>query len=253
MADPQTYDCLQGQQPYQFRMEWTHKQTEHLHNLQNALDRDASDEELYGLLDKIMEHYEVYHEAKEDAARHDILQVMYPMWQSLLESVFSWIGGWRPTTILRLVNSQASELQGAQPQLASHGWESAGQFCEQSAAIHALQRKTEREEDQLSQQFSVLQQTITAEPVLVQALKLQLPERPGHTEEFYKQLEAAFEVRLKELEILYLGAERLRQVSFKTLINILNPVQAARYLISVAQYEFAMKKIGDNKIRMFRT
>lgn len=90
-----------------FEMEyghWIEEQNRHICELRNALNAPLSDVELKVLVEGGMNHYFELFKMKAIAARSDIFYVMCGMWKTSSERFFQWIGGFRPSELLKVTS-----------------------------------------------------------------------------------------------------------------------------------------------------
>lgn len=89
-----------------FEMEyghWVEEQNRQINELRTALHAHISDIELRFLVDSGMSHYFELFSMKLTAAKADVFYVMSGMWKTSAERFFSWIGGFRPSEILKVM------------------------------------------------------------------------------------------------------------------------------------------------------
>lgn len=152
-----------------FYASWTSTHIDMLSHLQEALDSDMKQPELLQEVKKIVGHHEEYYKAKQRASHQNILQTVTPSWRSPLEKAFLWLGGWRPSLAFQLVYALAGQqieaelaelLDGVDtPTFASL---SSMQLCQ----VSELQTATNKEEESLSNEMAVLQQSFADQPLL---------------------------------------------------------------------------------------
>ena len=81
---------------------WVEEQNRLICELRGALSSHVSDMELRILVDSIMNHYFELYRKKSAAAKADVFYVMFGMWKSTPERFFMWIGGFRPSKLLKV-------------------------------------------------------------------------------------------------------------------------------------------------------
>lgn len=89
-----------------FEMEyahWTEEQNKLICELRKALHVHISDVELRMLVDSVMTHYSELFRLKATAAKADVFYVMSGMWKTSAERFFLWIGGFRPSELLKVL------------------------------------------------------------------------------------------------------------------------------------------------------
>ncbi|KAF2281644.1 hypothetical protein GH714_044033 [Hevea brasiliensis] len=63
------------------------------------------EQELQASVSKVTQHYKDYYTIKWALAHEDVLAFFCPIWISPLENAYSWVTGWKPSAVLKLVNS----------------------------------------------------------------------------------------------------------------------------------------------------
>lgn len=89
-----------------FEMEyghWVEEQSKHVTELRAALQAKVSDIELRMLVESAMRHYDDLFRIKALAAKSDVFYLMSGMWKSCAERFFLWIGGFRPSELLKVI------------------------------------------------------------------------------------------------------------------------------------------------------
>lgn len=82
---------------------WVEERDKHLSELRAALQAKVSDIELRMLVDSGMRHYDELFRIKAIAAKSDVFYLMSGMWKSSAERFFLWIGGFRPSELLKVI------------------------------------------------------------------------------------------------------------------------------------------------------
>ncbi|XP_073110165.1 transcription factor TGA4 isoform X2 [Elaeis guineensis] len=129
-----------------FEMEyghWVEEQNRHTCGLRAALHAHVSDLELRILVESGMRHYDELFRIKALAAKSDVFYLMSGMWKTSAERFFLWIGGFRPSEILKVVSPQLDPLTE-----------------QQLVAVYNLQQSSQQAEDALSQGLDKLRQTL---------------------------------------------------------------------------------------------
>lgn len=83
---------------------WLEEQNKNIHDLRNALNAHISDNELRILVDTGINHYSELFRMKATAAKADVFYLMSGMWKSSAERFFLWIGGFRPSELLKVMH-----------------------------------------------------------------------------------------------------------------------------------------------------
>ncbi|KAI4317215.1 hypothetical protein L6164_025105 [Bauhinia variegata] len=189
-----------------FEMEygnWVEEQNRQIIEMRTALSSHIGDIELRILVDGIMSHYFELYGMKSAAAKADVFYVMSGLWKTTAERFFLWIGGFRPSELLKVLVPLIEPLTEQQRM----DVQNLGQSCQQA-------------EDALSQGMDKLQQTL-AETV---AAGIYMP-----------QMATAME-KLEALVSFVNQADHLRQETLLQMSRILTTRQAARYLLALGEY-----------------
>ncbi|CAN0878235.1 Transcription factor TGA1 [Linum grandiflorum] len=160
------------------------------------------------LVDASLNHYYELFRMKAAASKADVFYIMYGMWKSSAERFFLWIGGFRPSELIKILRPQIEPL--AEPQLQDIC--NLGQLCQQA-------------EDALSQGMERLQQTLAQS-----VADGQLGEAS-----YSPQIDTAME-KLDSLVRFVRQADHLRKVALVQVSQILTPRQAARGLLALGEY-----------------
>jgi transcription factor TGA len=123
---------------------WLDEHQLHINDLRVALAAQMGDGDLRVLVDGVMSHYDQAFRLKSLATRGDVFHVMSGMWLSPAERLFMWLGGFRPSEVLKAVAAQLEQPTEQQ----------------QLVGICNLQQTSQQAEDALSQGMEVLQQTL---------------------------------------------------------------------------------------------
>jgi transcription factor TGA len=81
---------------------WVEEQKRLTHELRSALQAQVSDIELHMLVESNMNHYENLYRIKAIAAKSDVFYIMSGMWRTSAEQFFLWMGGFRPSDLLKV-------------------------------------------------------------------------------------------------------------------------------------------------------
>lgn len=197
-----------------FEMEyghWIEEQNKHVSELRAALQARVSDIELRMLVENGMRHYDELFRIKAIAAKSDVFYLMSGMWKSSAERFFLWIGGFRPSELLKILSPQLQPLTE-----------------QQLMAVYSLQQSSQQAEDALSQGLEKLQQTL-AETIASDPL-----DASGMTNYMGQMTQAMG--KLDALESFVNQADHLRQQALQQMYRILTTRQAARALLALGDY-----------------
>ncbi|XP_062217641.1 transcription factor TGAL1-like [Phragmites australis] len=105
---------------------WLEEHNKHINELRAAVNAHAGDNDLRGIVESIMVHYDEIFRLKTVAARADVFHVLSGMWKTPAERCFMWLG----------------------------------QLDQQLAGISNLQQSSQQAKDALSQGMEALQQSL---------------------------------------------------------------------------------------------
>ncbi|RQO92705.1 hypothetical protein POPTR_007G079900v4 [Populus trichocarpa] len=194
-----------------FEMEyghWLEEQNRHICDMRTALNAHISDVELHILVESDMSHYSELFRLKAIAAKADVFYVMSGLWKSSAERFFLWIGGFRPSELLKILVPCMEPLTEQQ-------------------VVHVLnlRQSCQLAEDALSQGLEKLQQNV-AETVAAGQL--------GEAS-YSPHMETAME-KLEALACFVQQADHIRQETLQQMSRILTTRQAARGLLALGEY-----------------
>lgn len=84
--------------------QWVDEQNRQITEMRSALNSHIGDIELRILVDGMMNHYAEIFRMKSAAAKADVFYVMSGMWKTTAERFFLWIGGFRPSELLKVID-----------------------------------------------------------------------------------------------------------------------------------------------------
>ncbi|CAA0839180.1 Transcription factor TGA1 [Striga hermonthica] len=197
--------------------QWIEEQNRQISQLKNALQSETKDEELCRLVDSVMMHYTNLFAMKGKAAKADAFYIMSGLWKTSAERFFLWIGGFRPSELLKVIWPHLEPLQ--EPQ------------CME---ISNLRQSCQQAEDALSQGMEKLHRILTetiAEGSLVET-------------NYLHQIGATID-KLEALVRFVVQADHLRQETLQQICRILSPQQAARGLLALGDYMQRLRALSS--------
>ncbi|XP_040384204.1 transcription factor TGA2.3 isoform X2 [Oryza brachyantha] len=195
---------------------WLEEHNRQINELRSAVNAHASDNELRAVVDKIMSHYEEIFKQKGSAAKADVFHVLSGMWKTPAERCFLWLGGFRPSELLKLLSTQLEPLTE-----------------QQLSGISNLQQSSQQAEDALSQGMEALQQSL-AETL---AGSLGSSGSTGNVANYMGQMAMAMG-KLGTLENF------LRQ-TLQQMQRILTTRQSARALLVISDYSSRLRALSS--------
>ncbi|KAK4749385.1 hypothetical protein SAY87_026834 [Trapa incisa] len=124
--------------------QWVEEQNRQVCELRNALQAHTNDMELQILVENGLKHYSQLFRMKATAAKADVFYVMSGLWKTSSERFFLWMGGFRPSDLLKVLMPQLDTLTEYQ-----------------LLEIDNLRQSCQQAEDALSQGMGRLQQTLS--------------------------------------------------------------------------------------------
>lgn len=203
---------------------WIEEQNRKISELRAAVNTHASDTELRMVVDNVRAHYDEIYRLKCNAAKADVFHLLSGMWKTPAERCFMWIGGFRSSEILKLLENQLDPLTE-----------------QQIVGIQNLQLTSQEGEDALSQGMEALQQS------LAQTLVSGAPApsgSSGNVANYMGQMAMAMG-KLGTLEGFVRQADNLRQQTLQQMHRILTTRQSARALIAIHDYFSRLRALSS--------
>ncbi|MCE3216798.1 TGACG-sequence-specific DNA-binding protein TGA-1A, partial [Datura stramonium] len=194
-----------------FEMEygtWVEEQDRQTDDLRSALNSQIGEIKLRNLVEGCLNHYFDLFRLKATAANSDVLYLMSGTWKTSAERFFLWIGGFRPSELLKVLTPHVEPLTEQQVQ----------EVCN-------LTQSCQQAEDALSQGMVKLHQ-ILAEAVAAGTLGdgIILPHMAATIE------------KLEDLVRFVNQADHLRQETLLQMSCILSAHQSAQGLLALGEY-----------------
>ncbi|XP_056165040.1 transcription factor TGA9-like isoform X3 [Syzygium oleosum] len=194
---------------------WLDDDHRHMSELRTALKAHLSDNDLRMMVDGYISHYDEIFRLRGVTARTDVFHLLTGMWSSPAERCFLWIGGFRPSDLIKMLRPQLDPLTE-----------------QQLMGIYSLQQSSQQAEEALSQGLDQLQHSLVdtvAGGPLVDSM----------------QLMAVALGRLSNLESFVLQADNLRQQTLHQLWRILTVRQAARCFLMIGEYYSRLQALSS--------
>ncbi|CAN1841645.1 Protein DELAY OF GERMINATION 1 [Linum perenne] len=240
---------------------WLVDQERDLHELISTVEDTNRRSELRGLTRRVMEHYEEYYRKKSEWAHRNVLSMMSPSWRTTLEDAFLWIGGWRPSMAFHLIYSKSglqldSMMQNLLRGLPTTSHDLADLSSEQLSRMDELQRRTIREERNITEEIATVQESVADASMVelshVASQMMMMEGGQGDGDDWERVMEDRVERTLvtkeRRMERVLRMADDLRLTTLKTIVEeVLNPVQAAHFLIAVAELHLRVHDWGKRR------
>ncbi|KAG2300674.1 hypothetical protein Bca4012_012419 [Brassica carinata] len=204
-----------------FEMEyghWVKEQNRQICELRTVLNGQVSDVELRLLVDNAMKHYFQLFRMKSAAAKLDVFYIMSGMWKTSAERFFLWIGGFRPSELLKVLLPHFDPM-----------------VDQQVLDVCNLRQSCQQAEDAVSQGMEKLQHTL-AESVAAGEL--------GEGS-YIPQISCAME-RLEALVSFVNQADHLRHETLQQMHRILTTRQAAKGLLALGGYFQRLRALSSS-------
>ncbi|KAI4378460.1 hypothetical protein MLD38_015938 [Melastoma candidum] len=187
-----------------------------------AEDHVLSENDLRPFVDNCVAHYDEEMNLRFALARSDVFYLMSGMWTSPAERCFLWIGGFRPSRLIKIVVNQLEPL----PE-------------QQLMGILGLQQSTHEAEESLSQGLEGLNRslsdTIASDSLL---------EYPTNMSNFMGHMALAIN-KLSALEALVGQADNLRHQTIHRLYHLLTTQQAATSVLAISEYSHRLRALSS--------
>ncbi|XP_022753762.1 transcription factor TGA9-like [Durio zibethinus] len=194
---------------------WLEDDQRHISELRTELHAHLSDSDLRIIVDSYISHYDEIFRLKVAAAKSDVFHLITGMWTTPAERCFLWIGGFRPSELIKMLISQLDPLTE-----------------QQVMGIYSLQHSSQQAEEALSQGLEQLQQslidTVAGVPVI----------------DGMQQMAVALG-KLANLEGFIRQADNLRQQTLHQLPCILTVRQAARCFLMISEYHARLRALSS--------
>ncbi|KAL0359621.1 UNVERIFIED_CONTAM: TGACG-sequence-specific DNA-binding protein TGA-2.1 [Sesamum angustifolium] len=203
---------------------WLEEQNRQINELRTAVNSHASDTELRSIVDNVMTHFNDIFRLKGNAAKADVFHILSGMWKTPAERCFMWIGGFRPSELLKLLVNQLEPLTE-----------------QQLTGIYNLQQSSHQAEDALSQGMDALQQS------LAETLASGSSGSEGSSANVgnYMGQMAMAMGKLGTLDGFLRQADNLRQQTLQQMHRILTTRQSARALLLIHDYFSRLRALSS--------
>ncbi|KAK3422833.1 transcription factor TGA2 [Eucalyptus grandis] len=203
---------------------WLEEQNRQINELRSAVTAHAGDGELRIIVDGIMAHYDEIFRLKSNAAKNDVFHLLSGMWKTPAERCFMWLGGFRPSELLKLLVNQLEPLTE-----------------QQLTGIGNLQQSSQQAEDALSQGMEALQQSL-AETLCSGSLGS--AGSSGNVANYMGQMAMAMG-KLGTLDGFIRQADNLRQQTLQQMNRLLTTRQSARALLAIHDYFSRLRALSS--------
>ncbi|KAL0334211.1 UNVERIFIED_CONTAM: bZIP transcription factor TGA10 [Sesamum angustifolium] len=200
---------------------WLEEHHRLMAELRHAMEDHLSENELRVLVDSCLALYDQVMNLKNMIAKSDVFHLLSGMWTTPAERCFMWIGGFRPSELIKVIVTQIEPLTE-----------------QQVVGVCGLQQSTREAEEALSQGLEALNQslthTITSDSLII----------PPNMNTYMAQMALAIN-KLSTLEGFLHQADNLRQQMLHRLDQILTTRQAARCFLAIGEYFHRLRALSS--------
>ncbi|KAJ4799377.1 bZIP transcription factor family protein [Rhynchospora pubera] len=202
---------------------WLEEEGRHVSDLRAGLDAHLIDNNLSSIVDDCITHYDTLFHLKARLAQTDAFHLLTGLWTSPAERCFMWMGGFRPSDLIKIVTPHLDPLTE-----------------QQVIRLCSLQQSSQQAEEALWQGFDQLHQFLSAT----------LSSGPLSTDvgadvsNYAGLMDIAIE-KISSLENFVRQADHLRRQTLHQLREILTTRQAARCLLAIGEYYRRLRALSS--------
>jgi len=199
---------------------WLDDHSRRLAELNGALHAHLADGDLRAIVDDALTHHDELFQLKAMAAKSDVFHLITGVWTTPAERCFLWMGGFRPSDLLKTLLPQLDPLTE-----------------QQVIGICNLQQSSQQAEEALSQGLEQLHQSLAdtmAGGSLIDDANMS----------FMSQMALALG-KLANLEGFVIQADNLRQQTLHQMHRILTVRQAARCFLAIGEYHNRLRALSS--------
>ncbi|GMN64305.1 hypothetical protein TIFTF001_033386 [Ficus carica] len=200
---------------------WLEENHRMMCELRAAVQEHLPENELRLYVDNCLAHYDQVLNLKSLVVKSDVFHLVSGMWKTPAERCFMWMGGFRPSDLIKIIPSHLEPLTE-----------------QQIMAICGLQQSTQEAEEALSQGLEALNQSLS-DTITSDSLSC-----PPNMANYMGQMALAMN-KLSTLEGFVRQADNLRHQTLHRLHQILTTRQAARCLLAIAEYFHRLRALSS--------
>lgn len=207
-----------------FDLEYTRWLEEHHRltcELRAAVQEHLPENELKIYVDNCLAHYDIVVNLKSMVAKTDVFHLVSGIWKTPAERCFMWIGGFRPSELIKIILQQIEPLSE-----------------QQLIEICGLQQSAQGTEEALSQGLEALNRSLS-DVIVSYSLS-----SPSNMANYMGQMVLAMN-KLSTVENFVRQADGLRQQTLHRLHQILTTRQAARCFLGIAEYFHRLRALSS--------
>ncbi|KAJ0670697.1 putative transcription factor bZIP family [Helianthus annuus] len=194
---------------------WLDDDQRHMAELRKGLQSHLSDADLRIIVDSFVAHYDEIFQLKGVAAKSDVFHLITGMWTTPAERCFLWMGGFRPSELIKMLAIQLDPLTE-----------------QQVVGIYSLQQSSQQAEEALTQGLDQLHQS------MVDTIA------SGSVNDGVHHMAVALG-KLTNLEGFVRQADNLRQQTLHQLHRILTVRQAAKCFLVISEYYGRLRALSS--------
>ncbi|XP_071712988.1 transcription factor HBP-1b(c38)-like [Rutidosis leptorrhynchoides] len=122
---------------------WFNVHNDHISRLRNAMLTNQSETELHHIILTVFDHLKSQFLLREFTSKDDVLNLLYGTWMTPAELCVMWLGGFRPSDVVHLLNVHLQLTP------------------EQNQFLINLKNDTFKQETELTKQFTQIQSTLS--------------------------------------------------------------------------------------------
>lgn len=200
---------------------WQEEHHRHILDLRAALQEHLPDNDLRVFVDNFVSHYDDLLHVKMIGAKADVFYLISGMWKTPAERCFMWMGGFRPSELLKILLPYIEPLTEQQYQ-----------------CICNLQQSSLQAEEAFSQGMEELQHSLT-DTIAAGSLS-----SPSNMANYMGQMAMAMG-KLANLEILVRQADSLRHQTLQQLNRVLTTRQSAKCFLAMGEYFSRLRALSS--------
>ncbi|XP_044980883.1 transcription factor TGAL4-like isoform X4 [Hordeum vulgare subsp. vulgare] len=201
---------------------WLDDDSRRMIELRGGLHAHLPDGDLRAIIDDTLTHYDELFRLKSAAARADVFHLITGMWATPAERCFLWMGGFRPSDLLKTLAPQLDPLTE-----------------QQMVGICSLEQSLQQAEEALTQGLEQLHQSLAV--TVAGSGSLSDDTNMGS---FMGDMAVALG-KLANLEGFVIQADNLRQQTLHQMHRILTVRQAARCFLAIGEYHNRLRALSS--------
>ncbi|XP_028768701.1 transcription factor TGA2.3-like [Neltuma alba] len=209
--------------------QWVNEHQKLINDLRTAsnspVDKD-NDDDLHNVVEGVRAHYDELFRLKSKGTKADVFHMFFGMWKTPAERCFMWLGGFRPSELLKILRKQLEPFAG-----------------QQLMELYNLQQSSMMGEEALSQGMDALQGILSE---ILSSSSTSLGSTSSANSAKYDIMELA-RSKLLNLQDFLPVADNLRQQTLRQLQRILTTRQAARAFLLINDY---ISQLRNNLCRL---